>query len=1437
MRQQQAWASGMDNRSRSVQCNHTRCFADAQLRHPIVEVWLMMAAIAVMLAVSYPVNAISTKESFDPLTTLFCTQDNGFESKDDAKACVVNACIEYHGGTTPCSPGENGTSGGWFNIGNNKEAFDHHYIWLPNNGDFRIRAIRCKNGESPNRAGVCGPVNPEKTRPCEPSSPCGEGKPSPHPPSFGNPINVMTGNKYEVETDYQGSGPFPLRFVRNYNSQLLVSDNHDMTGHWRHNYQRRVKSVDLHGDGTLIARVIRANGRTLDFEQDTSGNWVSDADVVERLTETLDGGGVQDGWQLITATDAVEHYDLSGKLLSVTNRYGFTQTLAYTGDDLTQVTDPFGRTLSFTYDPVTGWLETLSAPGGEVYRYEYDAGTGLLTAVVYPDETPGDPNDNPRREYHYEDATNPGALTRLVNERGIDYGTWTYDSVGRAISSQHAGGVDSVTVDYAPATGDVSVLDALGTVRVLTFGAAHGTGFAADVSGGPCAACGLTHASQSRDANGFVDSGVDFNNNTTTYVHDASGLETSRTEALGTAEARTITTAWHTTFRQPTLISEPGQTTAFTHNADGQVLTETVTDTANGRTRTITRTYTDGSVSGVPKGLIATIDGPRTDVSDVTTYAYHTDGSGNVHTVTNALGHVTTFTHYDAHGRATRWVEANGLVSEVDYDARGRMVEVRVDGLATQMTYDAAGNRTRVTQADGSYLNYTYDGANRVTRVTDALGHYTEYTLDDAGNIIDTTVYDPSGVLARAHAQVFDGLGRLVFTIGGEGQTNETRYDAEGNRTASIDAKLQQTDLSYDALNRQLSTTAPDAGTTSFTYDARDNLTSVTDARGKVTTYGYNGMDDVESVASPDTGLTTYTTDDAGNRVTETNARGIAVTYVYDALNRVTAVQYPDASEDVSVVYDTGLNGIGRVATVTDASGSVSYEYDLRGNMVKATRTITGTSYITEYRYDAADRVAGLTYPSGIDIDYLRDAAGRVTSVTMTASGVTTTLANAIGYEPMGAMKTLTYGNGPTESRSFDNAGRLIALSTLGVMERSYGYDDNDNIVSLLDTLETSYDQSFGYDAANRLAHADGRYGGRDYAYDAIGGRERLKVDGASLPFNTTMGAPTPKTLTYNDAGRIETMTVDGVLAGSYVYNAHGERTQKTVGGTTTRFVYQGDGLLLSEDDGTRVREYVQLDGRPIAVMDSDAVGVTVHYVHADHLSTPQRATDALGAVIWRSDHTPYGESAIDSDPDGDGIHYTFNLRFPGQYFDAESGVHYNYYRYYDPSTGRYLRSDPIGLNGGVNTYGYATANPLRNIDPLGLQVIVGAGASATGPSAVSTGAGILGGGSTPKKPITASNLASELGLSGLGDSLSHTGSLELDIEIAKFLFGGGLISAIAEACSDGEENEIDCKEVKRRCIKQCMRYLGSGGTNYTDCIARCMDDAGCSQYNPDWKT
>jgi RHS repeat-associated protein len=185
----------------------------------------------------------------------------------------------------------------------------------------------------------------------------------------------------------------------------------------------------------------------------------------------------------------------------------------------------------------------------------------------------------------------------------------------------------------------------------------------------------------------------------------------------------------------------------------------------------------------------------------------------------------------------------------------------------------------------------------------------------------------------------------------------------------------------------------------------------------------------------------------------------------------------------------------------------------------------------------------------------------------------------------------------------------------------------------------------------------------------------------------------------YNPVNHISEVAVNGQNVADYIYNWRNQRTIKDAGASTVIYHYCKDALLIAETtaSGATQKEYIYLEGKPLA----EIAGSDVYYVHTDHLGTPQAMTDSSRNIVWKGDYKPFGEvnevvGAVDN-----------NFRFPGQYYDAESGLYYNWNRYYLAGVGRYLTADPIGLDGGMGLYGYAEGNPVNKIDFKGLAAYI----------------------------------------------------------------------------------------------------------------------------------
>jgi RHS repeat-associated protein len=1118
----------------------------------------------------------------------------------------------------------------------------------------------------------------------------------------GNPIDVANSDKFQTETDQSGA---TLSFVRYYHS-ATGETSHGMGVGWTHNWAASL--VFAFGS----PRGLERPDGTQEPLSAVSGGYISQS-----------GSGIHvqasgSNWIVFRTDGTREIYNSLGVFISLLSPAGQITTLSYNTDGtLASVVDPFGHSLQFSYTS-DGLLATVTDPAGQTIAYGYDNTAPIpnLTSVTY--------QDGSTRTYAYENSGLPNHLTGITDESGTRYATFGYDSIGRATSTQHAGGAEAVSVSYG--TGSATVTDAISGTTVFTF--TNLTSYA----NRPTAVShnGLTRnyvvndpsvdiqqrTTQMTDANGHI----------TNYTYDADH-QTSITEAVGTPAQRTKSVQYlSTTTALPTLVTEALKKTSYAYySGTNLVQTKTVTDTTVTPNVSRTWAYTYDSY-----GRVMTVDGPRTDVSDISTYTYFTCTTGyqcgQIQTVTNAAGQTTTYNTYNAYGQPLTVTDPNGTVTTLTYDARQRLKSKTTSGETTAFDYWPTGLVKKVTLPDGSYLAYTLDDAHRLTQVTDALGNKTVYTLDAIGNRTATNTYDPSNALHRTHTRVFNTLNQLLSDVNAAGTpavTTSYGYDAENNQTSVAAPLARNTANAYDELNRLKQITDPASGVTQFGYDANDNLTSVTDPRSLATSYGYSGFGDLKTQVSPDTGTTTNTYDSAGNLATSTDARGAVSTYGHDTLNRVSSVAYSQGGSTdqmISFTYDAGTNGKGHLTGASDANHSLTWSYDALGRVTSKSQTVGSITKSVGYAYTSGN-LTTLTTPSGQTVTYGYNANHQVTSVAVNG----TTVLNSVTYEPLGPVSGWTWGNGATTTRSYDTDGKISQIVSAGT--RTFSYDNAFRITGVTDTSLGAANWTYGYDSLDRLTSGTSSTVTRGWTYDANGNR---LTETGSAPSTYTVSSSSNRiasitgalartyaydgagnstsystvTATYNDAGRLRTLN-NGSTTETALYNALGQRIQISGGvNGTILCAYDEAGHLLGEYDGTGtvIQETVWLGDIPVATLRPSGPTVAVHYVHSDQLNTPhQVARPSDNAVMWTWNADPFGTDAANSNPAGAGT-FAYNVRFPGQLFDGQAGLHYNYFRDFDPATDRYLQGDPIGLSGGINPYVYGYANPLSNIDPDG---------------------------------------------------------------------------------------------------------------------------------------
>ncbi len=656
-------------------------------------------------------------------------------------------------------------------------------------------------------------------------------------------------------------------------------------------------------------------------------------------------------------------------------------------------------------------------------------------------------------------------------------------------------------------------------------------------------------------------------------------------------------------------------------------------------------------------GQIETMDGPRTDVADITTYTYE---NGNRSTITNAAGHVIQLRDYNDRGQPGLIIDANNVETRLTYHVRGWLETITLVDPAglqdqvTRYTYDNIGQIDTVTLPNGMTLDYDYDGSRRLREISNSLGERITYDVDNAGNRTQETITDNGGNIRYTLSRHHDELSRVMDIIGAESQTTHIDYDVNNNPETVTDPRTSVTRQVYDPLDRLKEIHDPEGGATVFEYDDHDRLKRVTDANNNATVYDYDAFGNLRSLDSPDTGITTFEYDEANNRTRMVDSRGVVTNYTYDALNRLRTVEYPEAPEEnITYTYDQTDNnnfGIGRLTQIVDQSGTTDYRYDYRGNLIRVNVTLDTQLYSTEYTYGPGNNLTQITYPSGLQVFYNYDSLGRVDGIQSQLPGqaIQTVIEN-VTYLPFGPIDQYTYGNGVTYTLDYNQDYRLNNLIATGdnpLLDLGYDYDPNGNIREVVDNIQIS-GNDYGYDLLNRLTDASGEYGVLDYLYDPVGNRlERnnatsgtqeayhyilgsnqladidhssqgntenqvYTLDDNGNTLQSTRGSDAI-TYHYNHANRLSRVT-RGSLTAHYTYNALGQRVKKVIDDgeniTTLYYHYNPSGQQIGISQGdTPLSDTLFLGQLPVAILQEPLAGNTPS-------PQPQRIEAEIAAV------------------------------------------------------------------------------------------------------------------------------------------------------------------------------------------------------------------------------
>jgi RHS repeat-associated protein len=710
------------------------------------------------------------------------------------------------------------------------------------------------------------------------------------------------------------------------------------------------------------------------------------------------------------------------------------------------------------------------------------------------------------------------------------------------------------------------------------------------------------------------------------------------------------------------------------------------------------------------------------------------DTAGNVYQTTDPLNHTTTRL-YDTRNNLTQITDPAGGIQSFTYDSNDNVL-THTDqlGRVTTYTYDSKGNVLTKKDPLNKTTTFAYDLLGQLTSVTDALNNLTGFVYDSNGNQVTKTDpsnrntyygYDAVGRMTAVETHnlnetdyTLDAMDRLTKSTDPSGHDTNILYDADGNKTKVTDANNHATNYTYDANNNLTKTTNALIKDTLYEYDSNDNLVKKTDAKGKITLYAYDLLNRQKQITDPLGNISKITYDAAGNVATRVDASNRTTSYTYDSLNRLTTVTYPDATT-ATRTYDA----VGNLLTATNASGTTTNTYDANNHMLTSKDPHNAT--IT-YTYNAVGSLSTVKYPDNKLVTYTYTPSNQLSTVVDWNNATTTYL-----YDNDAQLASKTLPNTIKGTYAYDSNGNLSTLTykkgTAAYTKYTYTRDNIGNVTEEDETKSsgTHVYNDYTYDAANQLTMNDAPADTYNYTYDDVGnmatsvtasGTSTYTYNNANQLTAKTNAArsftydaqgnqitDTGKTLGYNYDNQL-TSLVNGATTTNYIYDATGNRIDKTqagTGATNYQYISTGNNRVLQAKNITASTSQYYLYGLE-QISQGDTASSTRQYPITDGQGTVRYLTNNSGTTITNGTfaYDPYGKQTS-------GSAVLSSYMFHSEQKDSESGLTYLRARYYDPTIGRFTSKDPMSGTtsnpASQNGYNYANDDPINLSDPLGL--------------------------------------------------------------------------------------------------------------------------------------